>query len=673
MCARKARIGGTMEQQTGGTNHGAFTPDVMRQLRARSGMQLHNTLSKELVANVAACVHPRLPVALTAYYGAESRIDLWNLETSQHVQSLHIRGEHSEAMTGVVLLGPDGPIMGTPLPVRDLALAHNGNFAAAACGTGIRLIGVNPAGTQLTEVANLQAGEAGVHSVAFNRKCDILAAADDDGQIALWSTVTRQPVQLFLQADARFRCVCFSSDDLIVAAGDTAGNITVWDAATGQQLAYFQAHQAEVSAVRFSNDTYLLATAGSDGFIQLWDMSQACPVGQPMLHGDSVYDIIFHGNNRLLYSCSFDHRVGVWSIDDQQLVDAYEDDDAILAVAPYPNDEALVLVTSSALKLVLNTPPEALLPLHASPPTPRAVPVDSPQTAAPQDDAFQKASPEDDYWIAPFDDDSIDPLSDPGDSSDGSYDGSFDGELTYGPIDTSETSASFKRDEPFAAPPFEAPPFENAPSSFDRPNPSGVFAPPPPTGGRELRKAPDDIAVQKTRSALAQKSKQENQAMSRARQYQASVLLSIVMACVAALVVYKSTPVAEDNAEYRKKAAPIADTFDQKIEEDKASHSELLEQIDTKIEQLRTGAGSRDVRPMVSKLEEAQETERTRHANKVSELNSQREVQLSSLRREYQPDPMQRTLIAGIATFFGAVILFWFLINFIVSRNPAKS
>ena len=151
-----------MNSSPPGLNLGAFTPDNLKLLRQHTSLKLSAVLSHQQSANVGACIHPHLNTLLTAYYGAESRLDLWDLEARQHIQALHMHGGNDAgAATGIMILGPEGPVSGTALPIRALSLSPDGVTCAVACANSVRLVGVQ-GGRSMTELIELHGDQKGV-------------------------------------------------------------------------------------------------------------------------------------------------------------------------------------------------------------------------------------------------------------------------------------------------------------------------------------------------------------------------------------------------------------------------------------------------------------------------------------------------------------------------------
>jgi len=64
----------------------------------------------------------------------------------------------------------------------------------------------------------------------------------------------------------------FSPDGNLLALADNDGNIYLWDWKSGQLLSKFKGHQSKIKSINFSPDNSLLATVGEDGTTKLWQI-----------------------------------------------------------------------------------------------------------------------------------------------------------------------------------------------------------------------------------------------------------------------------------------------------------------------------------------------------------------------------------------------------------------
>ncbi|MEG4623666.1 caspase family protein [Microcoleus sp. w1-18aA5] len=66
----------------------------------------------------------------------------------------------------------------------------------------------------------------------------------------------------------------FSPDGNLLALADNDGNIYLWDWKSEKLLSQFKGHQSKIKSINFSPDSSLLATVGEDGTAKLWQIGE---------------------------------------------------------------------------------------------------------------------------------------------------------------------------------------------------------------------------------------------------------------------------------------------------------------------------------------------------------------------------------------------------------------
>jgi len=106
--------------------------------------------------------------------------------------------------------------------------------------------------------------------------------------------------------------VAYSPDGKFVAAAGQDGKIAIWNPTTGH-VETLQANRRAVDAVAFSPDGHFLASAGHDRLVHVWNLATR---KQQTLkgHGNVVDAVAFSGDGKFVVSGSWDGTLRVWDI-----------------------------------------------------------------------------------------------------------------------------------------------------------------------------------------------------------------------------------------------------------------------------------------------------------------------------------------------------------------------
>ena len=103
------------------------------------------------------------------------------------------------------------------------------------------------------------------------KKCNVLAAGDDQNNIILWKLTTTKPKKYLTGAKSETYSMIFNEDATTLFTGTVGGTAHVWDMEASVQKSLFKGHNATCTALCTSlNDQYLV-TGSQDAKVKLWD------------------------------------------------------------------------------------------------------------------------------------------------------------------------------------------------------------------------------------------------------------------------------------------------------------------------------------------------------------------------------------------------------------------
>jgi len=257
-----------------------------------------------------AAFSPDGGLLVTGGGGGNGSIRVWNASTGQPVSTLQSSDSTSNG-------------------VDNLAFSPNGQFLASSYtaqnGDGMVQLWDTATGQLVHKWVASDSGN-GLASIAFSPNDDILATGggENDDAVKLWSTATGRLIRsLRITSSDGVDDILFSPDGTIVASADADGNIQLWSALTGKEvgapLGIASSSDFQDGAtidIAFSPNGKLLAGTAADGTIQFWNPTTGRAVGGPFgpTAGNGETRITFSPNGALLGEVPISGAAQIWGV-----------------------------------------------------------------------------------------------------------------------------------------------------------------------------------------------------------------------------------------------------------------------------------------------------------------------------------------------------------------------
>lgn len=238
--------------------------------------------------------------------GGNGSIKLWNTVTGRLITVLRPPAPNSDG-------------------AADLVFSRDGKLLAGIDGGGdvIRLWDVVTG--RLVRTWHASNSPNGLAAIAFSPVGDTVASggAGDDDVVRLWSAATGRLIRaLRITSSYGIDDVAFSPDGKVLASADANGNIQLWSARTGEPVGTPLGTASPANAdsvtisIAFSPDSKILAGTAADGTIQLWDTATGRAISGPFgpaAHQSST-SITFSPDGTLLAELSGRGAIRMWRV-----------------------------------------------------------------------------------------------------------------------------------------------------------------------------------------------------------------------------------------------------------------------------------------------------------------------------------------------------------------------
>jgi WD40 repeat protein len=193
--------------------------------------------------------------------------------------------------------------------VNAVAMSPDGQMLATAGEDGPIWLWSVPDG-QLVGV--LEGHASDVTSLAFSGDGVELVSGAWDHTVRLWRVQDRALLSVLTVSDVVLAVAASPRGDLVAGADDD-GLVRVWSAADGSLRQTLGGHTGAVRAVRFSPDGQRLATGSDDGSLRLWSTADGTTV-RTFAVGAAVSSLAFSSDASFVVTGSSDGAARVWSL-----------------------------------------------------------------------------------------------------------------------------------------------------------------------------------------------------------------------------------------------------------------------------------------------------------------------------------------------------------------------
>lgn len=312
--------------------------------------------------------------------GQDQTVNIWDLEDNTLLETFN---GHTDEVTSVSFIEANDIVMSASID-ESVRLWKVSNKEQVPTGQVIDFSRDNQTiataqGNQLnfwmangTLKQEIQAAHSKIiQSIRFSPKANLLASADREGIIKIWSA-EGEPLREFVGHQDFITSLCFSPDGKILVSGSGDGDIKLWATeghlidtwtvgSTITSLAFSPNGKMIVSAghddtavrlwnlngtsrekdpigsdvldVEFSPDGKKIAAAGTDGYITLWHLNQASPLHRFWADKDSIRRIKFSPEGKRLLSGGSDGSVKQWTLKGELINTLYEYDNSVADIA----------------------------------------------------------------------------------------------------------------------------------------------------------------------------------------------------------------------------------------------------------------------------------------------------------------------------------------------------
>ena len=156
----------------------------------------------------------------------------------------------------------------------------------------------------------------GIFALAFNESKKQLYAADADGNLSIWDSISLK-LLIYLPLDAgKIRDIAINKDGENFALACQDGTIRVFESGFFNEIKTIEAHKNGTTALLYDpSDTNRLISGGKDAMLRIWDLKTEKCIEEIPAHNFAIYSIQAINGGETILTSSRDKTIKVWSKD----------------------------------------------------------------------------------------------------------------------------------------------------------------------------------------------------------------------------------------------------------------------------------------------------------------------------------------------------------------------
>lgn len=266
--------------------------------------------------------------------GSDRLLKIWNAETRQLNGTIALDAGVATSLAvrnnRAVTAHANGTVAVHDLDKRVQLLAFKRNDAAVWAAAFAGSEDLVAAAGQDSNIALWQTGNSStpdallpsssaVQALAADTAGRWLASSSGDSAVKVWNVERRTVRRTLRGASDGVTTLAFSSDGGTIAGGRRDGSIKLWSASTGRTLRTITAHGTRVTSIALAPGGEIIASAAEDGGVRVRGLKRSRIYGPLKDVGSGAKSVAFSNDGQTLLTGGLDGMVRLWPMPEAQL------------------------------------------------------------------------------------------------------------------------------------------------------------------------------------------------------------------------------------------------------------------------------------------------------------------------------------------------------------------